>query len=129
MLQQSAKNHYDNRGSQLPRELARPKRLQIFLHGFKTLKLVKALMVDRRVPVFKKGLFVASIAGIIAILLFPDAINETILSTVLPLVGTVIGVPLDAGFDWIALSLVAVNLLRYFPAEVVSEHYGHIFDK
>lgn len=127
MLQQSAEQQYP--GNQLARKLAHPKRLDIFLHGFKTVKLIKALMIDRRVSVFKKVLFVGSIAAIVAILLFPDAINETILSTVLPLVGTILGVPLDAGFDWIAFTLVAVNLLRYFPAEIVSEHYSRIFDK
>ncbi|GHO85410.1 hypothetical protein [Dictyobacter formicarum] len=127
MLQQSAEQQYP--GNQLARKLAHPKRLDIFLHGFKTARLIKALMVDRRVSAFKKVLFVGSIAAIVAILLFPDAINETILSAVLPLVGTILGVPLDAGFDWIAFTLVAVNLLRYFPAEVVSEHYSRIFDK
>jgi hypothetical protein len=39
----------------------------------------------------------------------------------------VLGVPLDAGFDWIAFSLVVVNLLRFFPAEILSEHYQQIF--
>ena len=125
MLQQSAKK--DHHSDRLVNDFAQPKRHQLFLHGFKTLKLVKALMTDGRISTFKKGLFIASIAGIIAILLFPDAINETVLSAALPFVGTVLGVPLDAGFDWIALSVVAVNLLRYFPAEVVSEHYGRIF--
>jgi hypothetical protein len=47
----------------------------------------------------------------------------------LPLVGTVLGIPLDAGFDWIALSLVSINLLRIFPADIVSEHYQDIFEK
>ncbi|GCE18836.1 hypothetical protein [Dictyobacter kobayashii] len=126
MLQQSAEQNYP--GDQLARKLAHPKRLDIFFHGFKTAKLVKALMVDKRVSVFKKSLFVGSIVAIVAILLFPDAINETILSTILPVVGTILGVPLDAGFDWIAFTLIAVNLLRYFPAEIVSEHYSRIFE-
>lgn len=128
MLQQSAEQQRYHR-NQLARKLAHPKRLDIFLHGFKTARLIKALIVDRRVSVFKKALFMGSIAAIVAILLFPDAINETTLSTVLPLVGTIIGVPLDAGFDWIAFTLVAVNLLRFFPSEIVSEHYTRIFDK
>ncbi|GCE04954.1 hypothetical protein [Dictyobacter aurantiacus] len=128
MLQQSAEQQ-QYPGDQLARKLAHPRRLDIFLHGFKTARLIKALMVDSRVSVFKKVLFVGSIAAIVVILLFPDAINETILSTVLPLVGTVLGVPLDAGFDWIAFTLVAVNLLRYFPSDIVAEHYSRIFNK
>lgn len=107
--------------------LLHPKRRDIFLHLGKTLKLIGALVTDRRVPLWRKALFAASIGGLLLILFFPDAINELVLSTVLPVVGTVLGVPLDAGFDWVAFALVAVSLLRFFPAELVSEHYRHIF--
>lgn len=127
MLQHSAEQKYVDEG--LKRKLAHPKRLDILFHGGKTLKLVRVLLMDRRVAAFKKVLFIGTIVALVAILLFPDAINETILSAALPLVGTVLGIPLDAGFDWIALSLVSISLLRYFPAEIVSEHYRNIFDK
>jgi hypothetical protein len=39
----------------------------------------------------------------------------------------VLGVPLDAGFDWVAFALAVVSLLRFFPAELVAEHYQQIF--
>ncbi len=107
--------------------LLHPKRRDIFLHLGKTLKLIGALVTDRRVPLWRKALFVASIGGLLLILFFPDAINEVVLSTVLPVVGTVLGVPLDAGFDWVAFALVVGSLLRFFPAELVSEHYRRIF--
>jgi len=67
--------------------------------------------------------------GLLVILLFPDAINEVVLSTILPLAGTVLGIPLDAGFDWVAFSMVVVTLLRFFPAELVAEHYQRLFNR
>lgn len=107
--------------------LAHPKRRDIFLHGVKTFKLIGALVTDPRIPLWRKALFFGSIAALLVVLFFPDAINEVFLSTALPIVGTVLGIPLDAGFDWIAFALVVVSLLRFFPAELVSEHYEDIF--
>jgi len=105
----------------------RPKRMEIFLHIAKTGKLIKALMLDRRVSIWRKAFFFGSIGGLLFILLFPDALNEAVMSTVLPLAGTVLGIPLDAGFDWLAFALAVVTLLRFFPAELVAEHYRRIF--
>jgi hypothetical protein len=107
--------------------LARPKRFDIFFHAIKTFKLIGALLMDGRISIGRKALFLGSIGVLLAILIFPDAFNEVVMSTVLPLVGTVLGVPVDAGFDWIAFSFVVVNLLRFFPAEIISEHYRNIF--
>ncbi len=108
--------------------LAHPKRFDIFFHAIKTFKLIGALLVDGRISIVRKVLFLGSIALLLAILIFPDAFNEFVLSTALPLVGTVLGVPLDAGFDWIAFSFVVVNLLHFFPDEIIAEHYRNIFD-
>ena len=106
---------------------AHPKRFDVFFHVIKTFKLVGALLVDTRISITRKVLFLGSIAALLVILIFPDAVNEIVLSTVLPVVGTVLGVPLDAGFDWVAFSLLVVNLLHFFPAEIISEHYRNIF--
>lgn len=111
------------------RERTRPKRRDIFLHVVKTLKLIGALMTDRRVPLWRKMFFFGSIAGLLIILLFPDALNEAVLSTVLPLAGTVLGVPLDVGFDWMAFAFAVVTLFHLFPAELVAEHYRQIFGR
>src|SRR5205085_8887277 len=105
----------------------RPKRRDIFLHAGKTFRLIGVLITDPRVPLWRKGLFLGSIAALLVILLFPDALNEFVLSTLLPLVGTVFGIPLDAGFDWVAFALAAVSLLRFFPADLIAEHYKQIF--
>ncbi|HTI13896.1 MAG TPA: hypothetical protein VL461_04890 [Dictyobacter sp.] len=123
MLQQSAASE------KLARRFAKPKRLEILFHLPKTGKLLVRLMKDRRISIVRKSFFFVVITALVLILLFPDAISETFLSVVLPLVGTVLGIPLDAGFDWIALSLVSINLLRIFPADIVSEHYQDIFEK
>jgi hypothetical protein len=108
---------------------SRPKRLDIFLHASKTLKLIGALVTDPRIPLWRKALFFGSIAGLLVILLFPDALNEFVLSTVVPLAGTVLGIPIDAGFDWLAFALAIVSLLRFFPADLVAEHYRQVFRK
>ena len=103
----------------------RPRRIEIFLA--KTGRLIKALMLDRRVSIWRKAFFFGAIGGLLFILLFPDLLNETIMSTVLPLAGTVLGVPLDAGFDWLAFAIAIVTLFRFFPPELVAEHYRRIF--
>lgn len=108
---------------------AKPKRFDIFLHGFKTLRLIGRLMKDRRVPLARKVLFVGSIGGLLVVLFFPDLFGEAFLSTVLPFIGTVLGIPIDAGFDWVAFALLLVNLLRFFPSDLVAEHYHDIFRK
>jgi hypothetical protein len=105
----------------------RPGRLEIFFHLFKTGRLIKALLFDRRVPLWRKAFFFSAIGGLLFLLLFPDLLSETITSTVLPLAGTMLGVPLDAGFDWLAFAIAVVTLFQFFPPELVAEHYRRIF--
>ena len=112
---------------QAGRRRTRPRRIDVFLHGFKTFRLIGALMADGRVALWRKAFFFGSIACLLVILLFPDVINEFVLTTILPLVGTALGVPLDAGIDWLGFALVVVSLLRFFPADLVAEHYMQIF--
>jgi len=106
---------------------AQPRRRDIFFHAGKTFKLIGGLLTDRRVSIWRKLLFIGSIGGLIALLFFPDLFSEAFLSVAMPIVGTVAGIPIDAGFDWMAFALVAVNLLKFFPAELVTEYYRNIF--
>lgn len=108
---------------------ARPKRLDIFFHLKKTVKLIGALITDWRIPLWRKALFFGSMGALLLILLFPDALGEAFMSTVLPLAGTVLGIPIDAGFDWVAFAMAVVSLLRFFPADLVTEHYRQVFQK
>ena len=118
---QGAYQNYDGQ------KRTRPRRLEIFLHIVKTGKLIKALVFDRRVPLWRKAFFFSAIGALLFILLFPDLLNETVMSIVLPLAGTALGIPLDAGFDWLAFAIAVVTLFRFFPPELVAEHYRQIF--
>ena len=111
----------------LPSAIVRPKRRDIFFHFIKTGKLIGALSADRRVSLVRKVFFYGIILVLLAILIFPDALDEIGLSVILPFIGSVLGIPIDAGFDWIAFALLSVSLLRVFPAEIVSEHYERLF--
>lgn len=113
--------------SQQPEKFVLPKRRKIFLHFIKTGKLIGALYRDRRIALWRKVAFLMVIIVMLAVLFFPDFFDEIFLSVVLPFLGTVLGVPIDAGFDWMAFALLSVNLLRIFPAEILSEHYRQIF--
>ncbi len=105
----------------------RPSRWEIFLHVGKTFKLFGGLMTDRRVALWRKLFFIGSIGVLLALLFFPDLFNEALLSAVFPVIGTLAGVPIDAGFDWVTFVLVALSLFRFFPAALVAEHYRRVF--
>jgi hypothetical protein len=104
-----------------------PRRRDIFFHAIKTSRLIGALTKDRRISVVRKVVFFGLILLLLAILLFPDALEELGLSFALPILGTVLGLPIDAGFDWMAFALAVIALFRLFPAEIVSEHYQRLF--
>src|SRR5258706_2260622 len=82
----------------------RPRRFDIFWHAAKTGRLIKALTTDRRVALWRKALFFGSSGALRILLLFPDALNEVALSTVITLVGTGRGLPLDACVAWLAFA-------------------------
>ena len=109
------------------RLLAQPKRLQMMLHMGKSFKLVGEVITDPRIALWRKALFFGSIIALLILLFFPDILGEFVMSSVLPVVGTVLGVPLDAGFDWVAFILAVTSLLHLFPAALIAEHYQHIF--
>jgi hypothetical protein len=113
--------------SSMPETLVHPRTFDVFFHLFKTMKLLSALLTDGRVPFVRKVLFLGSIAFLLVLLIFPDIFGELMTSTILPLIGTVLGIPLDAGFDWLAFALAIVGLLRVFPPEIISDHYQRIF--
>lgn len=129
MIQQEERKHtnLEHQPSSSDGQHSRPGRLDVFLHAIKTFKLVGALLTDTRISIVRKLLFLGAIAGLAVLLFFPDLLNEFFLSTVLPLVGTVLGIPVDAGIDWVAFAVVIVSLLRVFPADLVAEHYEQLF--
>lgn len=112
-----------------PALITRPRRRDIFFHFIKTGKLIAALLRDRRIAIWRKIFFFGTLLALLVILAFPDLLDEAVLSVVLPVIGTIVGIPLDAGFDWMALALASVSLLRIFPAHIVGEHYQQFFSK
>ena len=127
MSQQQVMIHSRPAPQQPQQSLVHPKRLDIFLHFPKTLRLIGSLIADGRIPLMQKIVFFGSILLLLVILFFPDLLSEGILSTVLPVVGTLLGVPIDASVDWMAFAMLLVNFMRVFPADIVSEHYQQIF--
>lgn len=107
--------------------LAHPGRLQMLLHIGKSFKFIGSLVSDRRIALWRKALFFGAIALLLVVLFFPDLLGEFVMNMVLPLVGTIVGIPLDAGFDWAAFILAIPVLLRLFPADLMAEHYHNIF--
>ncbi|MBE3560610.1 MAG: hypothetical protein IMW89_15530 [Ktedonobacteraceae bacterium] len=122
-MQQSVKQSLQSAAKQL----AHPRRLEVLFHLVKTFRLLVALLKDRSIHPLRKAAFLGLAGALLLILLLPDV--PAVLGTVLPFVGAILGVPLDAGIDWIAFSLLLVSLLRIFPAERVAEHYQGIFRK
>ena len=104
----------------------RPNPLQLLFHVGKTSRLAGALLKDGRITIFRKIFFVASLLGLIVLLIAGDT-AAGLVESILPVVGPVLGLPADATIDWIALPIVSYNLLRVFPPELVSEHYNLLF--
>jgi len=109
------------------RKSVSPKTSDLLFHFIKTVELVWALLSDRRIGFKHKAFFVGAIGALLVILIFPEVIGEAFLIKVLPVAEAILGMPLAAGLDWAALSSLIVNLLRFFPAEIVAEHYERIF--
>ncbi len=98
----------------------------LLFHIRKTFSLVGSVLSDRRVHWFPKVTFLGCISALLIALLGGDAVSELV-SNVLPVVGPVLGIPIDGSVDWVVFSVAAFNLLRLFPADVVGEHYDRLF--
>ncbi len=107
-----------------------PSQLALLFHIRKTVALTGAVLRDARVHWFSKLLFVSSIGALLLALLFPEMAADLLAFVGLPGIGAmldILGLPVDAGLDWVAFSVAAFNLLRLFPAEIVGEHYDRLF--
>jgi hypothetical protein len=77
-----------------------------------------------------KSLYVGALGTLLVALLFPEALGDLIAFIGLPGLGGIadlLGIPTEAGFDWIAFAVAAYNLLRLFPTDIVGEHYDRLF--
>lgn len=100
------------------------------LHIRKTIALTGAVLNDARVHWLTKSLYVSSIGMLLAALFFPETVGDLLAFFGLPGLGGIadlLGIPAEAGFDWIAFAVAAYNLLRLFPSDIVGEHYDRLF--
>jgi hypothetical protein len=109
-----------------------PNPVQMLLHVFKTVALGGALLADRRVHPIRKLVFVGVLGALVAAALGVEGVGEIVTQVlnVIPGLGVALGigeVPVDAAVDWILVAVVAFNLLKLFPAEIVGEHYDRLF--
>lgn len=104
-----------------------PKKTDMVFHSVKTVKLVGAVLSDKRVAVIRKVAYVGLLGGLLALVLFPEALGDlfTAVTPFLPLIG--IEIPAEGTIDWLVFALGTFSLLKIFPREVVGEHYERLF--
>lgn len=108
------------------RMFARPSQWALLLHIHKTFSLIRAVLADARVHWIPKSLFLSCIGAMLLVLLGGDMMAG-VAENIVPLIGPVVGLPVDASLDWVAFTVIAFNLLKLFPAEIVGEHYDRLF--
>lgn len=104
-----------------------PKRTDLVFHFFKTGKLVSAVLQDKRVHVARKAAYLGVLGLILLIPLVPEIAGQviTLLSPLLP--GEIVELPLDGTIDWVTFAVATFSLLKFFPKEIVGEHYDRLF--
>ncbi len=103
---------------------------QAIAHLPRTLKVANATMHDTRVKILPKIMFIASIVFILAALLTPELLAETI--ALVPGIGdllAVVGLPIDGAIDWLAIGVTALNMMKLFPQDIVNEHFDEVVAK
>jgi hypothetical protein len=101
-------------------------------HLFKSFALTGSLLNDPRVHPARKIIFVTVLGAFIAAALGVEGVGElfTQALNIIPGLGGILGIgeiPVDATVDWVLVSVVAFNLLKLFPTEIVGEHYDRLF--
>jgi hypothetical protein len=104
-----------------------PKKTDLVFHSFKTVKLVGAVLRDKRVALVRKIAYLGLIAGLLVLVLFPEALGDlvTAVTPFFPLIG--IEIPAEGTIDWLVFALATFSLLKIFPKEIVGEHYDRLF--
>ena len=99
-------------------------------HLPRTMKVATATIRDSRVSIVPKILFIGSIIFVLAALLTPEALAEFV--AVIPGLGDVLalaGLPVDGVIDWLALGITALNMMKFFPQDIVNEHFDEVVAK
>lgn len=106
-----------------------PRRRDLVFHLFKTIRLARILLWDRRVSRLRKGAFLGGMGILLALLLVPEMIADgaTLLSPLFLLLG--VELPAEGAIDWLAFTLASFSLLKVFPKEILGEHYERLFHR
>ena len=110
-----------------PQPSRQPRRRDLVFHLFKTIRLVRTVLWDRRVSLLRKGAFLGGMGLLLALLLVPEiaADGATLLSPLFALIG--VELPVEGAIDWLAFPLASFSLLQVFPKEILGEHYEQLF--
>ncbi len=107
----------------------RPTLGDVIFHLPLAVRLIGALLRDRRVGIVRKAVFVAVVGALALALLIPETLFGAVVGTLLPLIGLVLNLPPDAIFDWFVLGIASFEMLRVFPSRIVTEHYQRIYGR
>lgn len=107
----------------------KPNPFALIFHIGKTSALVGSVLHDGRVSWLPKTVFLTCVTALLAAIILPE-FGIDLFALGVPVIGPIfdaLGLPVDASFDWVAFTVAAFNLLKLFPAEIVGEHYDHLF--
>lgn len=110
--------------------VARPTRLPSYLNIFNvfgTLRLVGALIRDRRLTFLRRGFFGIITLLLAVIVLVPSNPLALLIAAAVPVVGPILDLPADYTIDWVAAAAIITVLVRMFPREIVAEHTARIY--
>jgi hypothetical protein len=106
-----------------------PRRRDLYFHFFKSIKMIEAVLWDKRVSLLRKAAYLGGMGLLLVLLLFPELLADsaTLLTPLFSLVG--VEIPAEGTIDWMALGFASFSLLSLFPKEILGEHYERIFHK
>jgi hypothetical protein len=99
----------------------------IIFHLPRAVRLIGALLRDRRVGIIRKVVFVAVFGAFALALIIPETLFGAVVGTLLPLIGLVLNLPPDVVLDWFVLGIASFEMLRVFPRRILAEHYQRIY--
>jgi hypothetical protein len=110
-----------------PDDGSRPHPWEMVLHPITTLRFMNALRRDPRISHVRKLLYVGPILVLLVAFLLPESVVAAGVALLLPLVGPLVNLPVDAALDWFAIGLAAYALLGVLPRRIVREHHARLF--
>jgi hypothetical protein len=102
-----------------------PSLQQVFRVGY-TLRLVFALVRDKRMSHIQRFALFGTTMALLTIVIVPSNPLAALVAVALPVVGPVIGLPADLVLDWTAVTMILTIIFRLLPREVVQEHTARI---